>query len=115
MLMLTLVALQAATPSPAQAPSTQVATDLARCTIGKVKEWSSSKEEAKVIVETALRSCETEREAVRTAATAHMQKSAPKDLPGSYRAEGIQQMVAMVEDKVKTLSYEALIKARMAP
>lgn len=87
--------------------------DLGRCVVGKVKEWSSSTEQAQVIVNTAMESCETQRAALRTTAAAHMQASAPKDLPASYRREGIDQMVEMGEKKVRTIAYEALIKARM--
>jgi hypothetical protein len=113
MLWLTLIALQAATPTPPPPPNYEATADFYRCVVGKAKEWAPSKEEAKVIVETAMSSCGTERGAVVQAAAQHMQATAAKDLPASYRREGIEKMVQMVDDKVRTLAYETVIKARM--
>jgi hypothetical protein len=111
MLLLTLVALQAAAPSSSPEPDMGPVKAYAECVIGKVKEWSKSREEAKVIVETAAGACGAHKGIVRTSIASWVQASLP-DAPPQEKLRAIEAMAGDVEGKVRNWGYQALISAR---
>lgn len=106
--------LAAALPQGSPEVDMQPMVEMGRCVVSKAQEWAASSEDAKVIVETAIGSCEDTVGAVRKSALLYIDQSAP-DLSAKEKLAAAEEMVEAVEGRVRNLGYQAVIKARMAP
>ncbi len=84
---------------------------MGQCVLAKVQKWAASTEEAKVIVEAALQGCEAYLRDVRRSVLIYVDESSP-DLPAEQKLKAADEMVAQVQQSLRTVGYEAVIKAR---
>lgn len=83
----------------------------AHCVVGRADEWAKSTEQAKVIVDTAVGACAPEKAAVELLAYQYLRKGV-SSIPPRLQRETVSKMVGMVDDKVRNLAYQAIIRAR---
>lgn len=84
------------------------------CVTSKAEGWSKSTEEAKVLVETAMGSCRTERDDVEAAALKFVQQR-NSTLTPKQRVEAAAGLVRTADERIRNLAYETVLNARTAP